>query len=285
MPELPEVEFCRRCLARWSAGRRVTEVEVLDPRSVRVRRTDRPSKGHPDGAAELRAVGMAAPPGELLRHGKRLLWRFGEGALLLHLGMTGKWTRTPNRYVKVRLGLDDGTSLHFCDPRLLGGIVPTTWEEGKVLLADGLGPDALDDHLPPLRGARPVKLALMDQSLVAGLGNVQVMEALWRARIHPATPCDALTDAQRAALPVAIREQLAATLALFDDAEEIVYVEEDRSQNPFPIYRHAGEPCPVCGTPIARMVQGGRSTYWCPGCQPEPPASAPARPRRAPRAS
>lgn len=280
MPELPEVEFCRRRLTRWTKGRRVVEADVPDPRSVRASRTHRPSQGHPDGVAELRAVVLAAPPGEILRHGKRLLWRFGDGALLLHLGMTGKWSRRPTPYVKVRLGLDDGSTLHFCDPRLLGGVVPTTWEEGRALLADGLGPDAYDAPLPPLRGARPVKLALMDQSLVAGLGNVQVMEALWRAHIHPATPCDALTDAQRAALPGAVRAQLDATLASFGDADEIVYVEEDRSANPFPIYRHEGEPCPVCGTPIARMVQGGRSTYWCPGCQPETAPATPPKPRK-----
>lgn len=268
MPELPEVEFCRRTLTRWALGRRVVEVDVPDPRSVRLARTDRPTAAHPDGVAALRAVVSAAPAGELVRHGKRLLWRFGDGALLLHLGMTGKWSRVPTRYVKVRLGLDDGTALHFCDPRLLGGVVPTTWEHGRALLSEGLGPDALDAPFPELRGTRAVKVALMDQSLVAGLGNVQVMEALWRAHIHPATPCDRLTPAQRAALPGAIRAQLEATLALFADADEIVYVEEDRSQNPFPLYRHEGEPCPVCGTPIARMIQGGRSTYWCPGCQP-----------------
>jgi formamidopyrimidine-DNA glycosylase len=269
MPELPEVEFCRRSLLRWSAGRAVREVEILDPRSIRASRSDRPTRGHPDGADRLRDIVLVAPPGEIRRHGKRLLWRFGAGALLLHLGMTGKWTRTPTRYTKVRLGLDDGSSLCFVDQRLLGGIVPTTWGEGLALLSDGLGPDALDAPLPRLTGNRAVKVALMDQSVVAGLGNVQAMEALWRAHIHPATPCDALTDAQRARLAEAVRAQLDATLAMFDGEEEIVYVEEDRSANPFAIYRRTGEPCPVCGTPIARMVQGGRSTYWCPACQPE----------------
>ena len=267
MPELPEVEFCRRSLLRWTAGRHVVGVDVPDPRSVRLTRKDRPSAGHPDGVAALRQVVLSAPPGELLRHGKRLLWRFGDAALLLHLGMTGKWAHRGDRYVKVRLDLDDTSAVYFCDPRLLGGVVPTTWAEGLVALADGLGPDAWNAPLPPLTGSRPVKVALMDQSLVAGIGNVQAMEALWRAHIHPATPCDALTPAQRARLPGAVREQLAFTLGLFDDADEIVYVEEDRSQNPFPIYRREGTPCPSCGTPIARMVQAGRSTYWCPGCQ------------------
>lgn len=268
MPELPEVEFCRRCLTRWTTGRRVVDVAVPDPRVVRASRTDRPSAGLPDGVGALRSVVTAAPCGEVVRHGKRLLWRFGDGALLLHLGMTGKWSRTPTAYTKVRLDLDDGTAVHFSDPRLLGGVVPTTWEAGRALLSEGLGPDALSGELPPLRGARPVKIALMDQALVAGLGNVQAMEALWRARIHPATPCDALTDAQRAALPGAIRAELDATFAAIGDGDEIVYVEEDRSANAFPIYRREGEPCPVCATPIARMVQAGRSTYWCPGCQP-----------------
>jgi len=267
MPELPEVEFCRRSLLRWTAGRRVVGVDVPDPRSVRQSRSDRPSAAHPDGVAALGRVVLSTPPGKILRHGKRLLWRFGDAALLLHLGMTGKWARPGERYVKVRLTLDDGAALAFCDPRLLGGVVPTTWAAGRAALVDGLGPDAWNDPLPELNGARAVKVALMDQSLVAGVGNVQAMEALWRAHIHPATPCDALTAAQRARLPGALREQLAFTLALFDGAEDIVYVEEDRTANPFPIYRREGTPCPACGAPIARMIQAGRSTYWCPGCQ------------------
>ena len=148
--------------------------------------------------------------------------------------------------------------------------MPTTWDTGRDLLSAGLGPDALSAPLPPLVGARAVKVALMDQSLVAGLGNVQVMESLWRAGVHPTTPCNALAPGLRAALPGAIQAQLAATLALFDGADEITYIEEDRSQNPFAIYRRAGEPCPACRTPITRMVQAGRGTYWCPGCQPGP---------------
>ncbi len=268
MPELPEVEFCRRSLLAWTAGRTVTDVRADDPRSIRERREDRPTRGHPDGYARLRHIVTTARPEEIFRHGKRLLWRFGDRALLLHLGMAGKWSRTTSRHARVTLLLDDGSALYFVDQRLLGGIVPTTWSTGRVLLSAGLGPDALSAPLPALVGNRAVKIALMDQSLVAGLGNVQVMESLWRAGIHPATPCDALSPAHRAALPAAIRAQLAATLALFDDAEEIIYIEEDRSQNPFAIYRRAGEPCPACGTPITRMVQAGRGTYWCPGCQP-----------------
>lgn len=272
MPELPEVEFCRRALARWTRDRTVVGTDVLDPRVVRLTRTARPSAGRDDGAAALEAVCTGRRPGALERHGKRLLWRFGDDALLLHLGMTGKWTREVGgaaapRHAKVRLSLDDGSAISFVDPRLLGGIVPTTGAEGAHMLHEGLGPDALGAPLPPLRGARPVKLALMDQSFVAGLGNVQVMEALWRAGVHPATRCDGLSNAQRARLSEAVQDTLADTLAMLGDGDDITYVEESLASNPFAIYRREGKPCPSCGTPIARLVQGGRSTYWCPACQ------------------
>lgn len=268
MPELPEVEACRRSLLRWSAGRRVVAVEVRDPRSVRRSRTDRPSAADPDGADRLRAVVTAAPPGPIARHGKRLLWHFGPGALLLHLGMTGKWSRREAPHAKVGLRLDDEGWLWFVDPRLLGGVVPTTAAEGPALLADGLGPDALRPPLPRLTGRRPVKVALMDQAVVAGLGNLHAAEALWRAGIHPATPCDALDDDAHRRLERAVHAQLAFALELLGREEEVVYVEEAGAPNPFPLYARGGEPCPRCGAPIARFTQGGRTTWWCPGCQP-----------------
>lgn len=268
MPELPEVEFCRRALTRWSAGRRVVQVDVLDARCVRDRRTDRPSAGSAQAEAALRRV-AASPPRGLDRHGKRLLWRFDDGALLLHLGMTGKWTRQPSRFAKVALTLDDGARLTFHDPRLLGGIVPfVDTAEGEAALVDGLGPDALTAPLPSLRGARAVKLALMDQAVVAGIGNVQAMEALWRAGLHPERAAGSLSDGEHARLGEAVREQLRATLALLGDGDEIVYVEEPGGPNPFPLYQRDGEPCPACGTAIATFRQGGRGTWWCPGCQP-----------------
>jgi formamidopyrimidine-DNA glycosylase len=271
---LPEVEFCRRALTRWTAGRRVVHAEVLDPRSVRLRRGDRPTAGHPDGAAHLAAVVSGASPGPLLRHGKRLLWSFGDGALLLHLGMTGKWTRIDARHAKVRLHLDEGPPLTFADPRLLGGVVPTTSAAGAALLAEGLGPDALDAAFPRLAGTRAVKVALLDQSVVAGLGNLHAAEALWRAGIHPATPCEALTPTQRRRLREGVRDQLGFALDLLDRDEEILYTEEPGAPNPFPLYQRGGEPCPRCGTAIAKMEQAGRTTWWCPGCQGVPPRSA-----------
>jgi formamidopyrimidine-DNA glycosylase len=113
-----------------------------------------------------------------------------------------------------------------------------------------------------------VKLVLMDQTVVAGVGNVQAMEALWRAGIHPSRPADSLTTAEHARLAEAVHEQLNATLALLGPGDEITYVEEPGGPNPFPLYQRDGEPCPTCGATIATFRQGGRGTWWCPGCQP-----------------
>ncbi|MSQ03256.1 MAG: hypothetical protein EXR71_15420 [Myxococcales bacterium] len=267
MPELPEVETCRRSLRRWTQGRRVVAVELCDPRSVRLGRSDRPTAAHPEGRRALDAVVLDAAPGEIARHGKRLLWLFGDGALLLHLGMTGRWSRAAPPHAKVRLELDDGTVLVFADPRLLGGIVPTEPERGRTLLHEGLGPDALEGPLPSFGGRRPIKVALMDQAVVAGLGNLHAAEALWRAGIDPRTPAADITGDRHAALQRGVAEQLGDALRMLAQHDEIEYVEDAGATNPFPLYQRAGSACPRCGTPIAKMTQAGRSTWWCPGCQ------------------
>ncbi|GDX83102.1 formamidopyrimidine-DNA glycosylase [Deltaproteobacteria bacterium] len=267
MPELPEVDFCGRRLANWTAGSRVIDVEVFDARSVRATRTDRPTNGLVEGEARLREVVLNAPPSPPERHGKRLLWRFGDRALLLHLGMTGRWTRLIAPHAKVRFHLENGTCITFTDPRLLGGIVPTDLDDGPRLLREGLGPDALRDPLPSLPGKRPIKVALMDQAVVAGLGNLHAAEALWRARIDPRAPAGEVVGDRHARLATAIRAQLDLARTLLDGDEEIVYVEDAGAPNPFPLYQRAGHPCPECQTGIERMMQAGRSTYWCPGCQ------------------
>ncbi len=267
MPELPEVDFCGRRIAAWTQDRRVIDVDVLDPRSIRGARTDRPTAGLADGEARLREVVLRDLPSPPERHGKRLLWRFGDRALLLHLGMTGRWTRLVAPHAKVRLHLDDGSCLTFTDPRLLGGIVPTDSLAGPRLLREGLGPDALRDPLPALPGKRPIKVALMDQAVVAGLGNLHAAEALWRARIDPRLPAGTVVGERHERLADAVRNQLNLARALLDGDEEIVYVEDAGAPNPFPVYQRHGEPCPTCGAAIERFVQAGRSTYWCPGCQ------------------
>lgn len=266
MPELPEVETCARALARWTAGRVVVACEVVDPRSVRDGRTDRPTRGSEAAARLVASLVTGRAPGSLSRHGKRLWWQWPEGGLLLHLGMTGKWTRRPTPFTRLRLVLDDGSAVCFSDPRLLGGVVPGRGDDGPRWLRDGLGPDALRDGLPPLRGQRPVKVALLDQAVVAGLGNLHAAEALWRAGIDPRQPAGTVGD-RHPRLAAAVAEQLRLALAALGSDDEVTYVDDPGAPNPFPVYRRAGQPCPRCGALIARLLQAGRSTYWCPGCQ------------------
>lgn len=246
-------------------------VDILDPRVVRKSRTHRPSAGSEEAADSLLRV--ARLPVAIVRHGKRLLWEFEHGFLLLHLGMTGRWTRSASGFPKVVLHLDNGDALTFHDPRLLGGIVPFVRRDAaEAALHEGLGPDALAGPLPPLVGSRAIKVALMDQAQIAGVGNVQAMEALWRAGIHPLRPAGGLDSDEHARLSAALREQLLATLALLGDGEEITYVEERGAPNPFPLYQRAGQACPRCANSgregvIQTFRQAGRGTWFCPRCQ------------------
>jgi formamidopyrimidine-DNA glycosylase len=270
MPELPEVEITRRSLVRWMEGRRVDRVEVPDPAAIRSTRSTLPSDAHPDGVAAVRARVEGGRLVEARRHGKRLGLRFDAGDLLVHLGMTGRFTRGPaDRFVRVCLHLDDGSAVRFVDSRRFGCLVPT--DDLDADLAEGLGPDVL--LAPPdarglgerLRGRRSVKAALMDQAVVAGLGNIHAVEALWRARLHPDLPCDRLGPADLVALAGAIALQVRWAVDL-EDGEEVAYVTEG-APNPFTVYGRAGGPCPRCGALVERTTGSGRATYACRGCQ------------------
>lgn len=276
MPELPEVEVCRRNLARWSAGRIVAGVHLEDPGAVRPRPGTRPTVWPEAGARVGALVGRAAGP--LARRGKRLAWWFGDLGLLLHLGMSGRWVRREAdespRWGRFGLTLDDGATLWLIDPRRFGCVVPMAGNLLAGALVERLGPDALD--APPrgselaarLRSRRPVKVALMDQERLAGVGNIHAVEALHRAGIAPATLADALDDVAWARLAAAIPSQLAAAVAE-TEAEEVAYVSDgSHVENPFAVYGREGESCRACGARIARSVIAGRSTWWCPSCQP-----------------
>jgi formamidopyrimidine-DNA glycosylase len=198
---------------------------------------------------------------------------------LSHLGMTGKWVRRPKGqlepYSRARLWLADGSVLHYRDPRLFGRIKPTP-ADGLDSLPDvrGLGPDPL---LEPLDGRRlaacfgrsrtPLKVALMDQRRLAGLGNIHAAEALWRAKLSPLRSVASLTPPEWRRLATAIRTVIRYAL-LREDDEEIAYVEEPGTANPFRVYGRAGKPCRRCGTLIRSVRQAGRTTYFCPRCQP-----------------
>jgi formamidopyrimidine-DNA glycosylase len=204
--------------------------------------------------------------------------------------MTGKWQRrakgaAPPRFSHARLRLDDGSTLHYTDMRRFGRlrVVPGARFSDEPTLA-ALGPDPLRDGVDAARlQARlarvrlPIKVALLDQTILAGVGNIQASEACFRARLDPRRPARSLTRAEVGRLARAILASIRYTLAQF--AEEgadagdgaIVYVEEDREANPFKVYGRAGEPCPRRNGTIRRIVQAGRSTFFCEACL-EPPA-------------
>jgi len=261
------VEIARRTLERWLGGSEVTGAEAERTRVFR--------NGRRSDFERLRGRLARAE-----RHGKLLLVGLESGGgFLSHLGMTGKWVRRPAGeavpYSRARLQLADGTVVHYRDPRLFGRIeahpadalqgLPAVQELGPDPLLTPLSGRALRDALGPTRV--PIKVALMDQRRLAGLGNIHAAEALWRAKIHPARPADSLVPAEWNRLASAIRRGLAYALAA-EDSEEIAYVEEPGTENPFRVYARASERCPRCGTRIRLLRQTGRRTDFCPRCQP-----------------
>lgn len=270
MPELPEVEFAARLLRRWMVGRRVLSVEA------------EPSRIFRGGDREdfLRLL-----PGTSLewveRRGKFLLLGFSKNVgILNHLGMTGKWVRAARAeelpsHTRARFDLEDG-AVGYRDPRLFGRLTvhpadslfsqPAIRKLGPDPLVDGLDPDGF--HARLCRSRRPVKVAIMEQSILAGIGNIQATDALFLAGIHPARPACALSREEVGRLVEAILESIQRTLEVQGEGESISYVEEAQSQNPFLIYGRAGTPCPRCGTEIQKIELGGRTSAFCPRCQP-----------------
>jgi formamidopyrimidine-DNA glycosylase len=267
MPELPEVEIARRNLERWLTASPVTRAEADRTRIFR----------GANRAAFLRLRGKLA---FARRHGKTLLLGFEQNqGFLAHLGMTGKWVLRPEGhaepYSRARLALADGSVVHYRDPRLFGRIRPAP-ADALLGLPEvrRLGPDplleAVDGRALQTRFGRsrtPIKAALLDQKKLAGLGNIHAAEALFRAKLSPFRPASQLTAAEWRRLATAIRRGIAFALAREDD-EEIAYVEEPGTRNPFRVYGRAGKPCPRCGTAIRSVPQAGRTTYFCAQCQP-----------------
>ncbi len=270
MPELPEVEFAAQKLCEWMVGRRVVRLSAEASHVLR--------------GASPRAIARALEGRRLTsvrRRGKHLILEFegGMGALL-HLGMTGKLVRRPagaeERYSRARFELDDGRAVHLRDPRKFGRLAagPVEALERREELA-GLGPDAKD---PPVSAAalaerlgrtrRPVKVALMDQKLLAGLGNLHAAEALYRAGLSPKRPSCRLRGEELERLAGAIAETLRFALDQMPKGDsDLEYVEEPGAPNPFLVYGRAGEPCRRCGAAVRSFAQGGRTTFYCPRCQ------------------
>jgi formamidopyrimidine-DNA glycosylase len=268
MPELPEVEIASRQLRAWLQGRRVVSARAQRSRVIR-------------GQTPARFAGLAGHRlTDIERFGKWMLLSFdgGEG-LVSHLGMTGKWIRRraegpPPSHVRASLTLDDGNAVDYRDMRLFGRLIRgKTAELRESAALRALGPDPLDAidvdrfHSVLARTRRTMKEALMDQRTLSGLGNIQVSESLHRARIDPQRPALSMTREETERLADAIGDSLRATLREEDSPEPITYVEEG-GENVFLVYDREDQPCTTCSTPIRRIVQGGRSTFYCPFCQP-----------------
>ncbi|WP_432063638.1 bifunctional DNA-formamidopyrimidine glycosylase/DNA-(apurinic or apyrimidinic site) lyase [Streptomyces sp. C10-9-1] len=286
MPELPEVEVVRRGLATWVAGRTVAEVRVLHPRSVR---------RHPAGAADFAARLTGRTVAEARRRGKYLwLPLQGTGSSVLgHLGMSGQLLVQPldapdEKHLRIRVRFDDtlGTELRFVDQRTFGGLsVHDDTTEGLPdaiahIARDPLDPLFDDDAFHTALRARrtTVKRALLDQSLVSGVGNIYADEALWRSRLHYDRPTATLTRPRSAELLGHVRQVMAEALAVGGTSFDSLYVNVNGQSGYFDrsldAYGREDEPCRRCGTPMRRRAWMNRSSYFCPRCQ-RPPRPAP----------
>jgi formamidopyrimidine-DNA glycosylase len=290
MPELPEVEVVRRGLERWVTGRRVAEVTVAHPRAVR-----RHALGAEDFESRLRGrvLGIAA------RRGK-YLWvplldsdSATDEALLAHLGMSGQLlVRPPDAPTEVHLRVrfsftddlgHDPLELRFVDQRTFGGLALTEVDgrDGVPLpvahiARDPLDP-AFDDDLfaSALRRRHTgLKRALLDQSLISGVGNIYADEALWRARLHYDRPTDTMRRAQVDAVLAAARAVMIEALDQGGTSFDALYVNVNGESGYFDrsldAYGRAGQPCRRCGALIVREPFMNRSSYRCPRCQRRP---------------
>ena len=272
MPELPEAELAASQLRAW--------VEHIDTALVQDERILREQTG----ASFCRAL-EGKTVQTVQRLGKHLYVELErDTAWWIHLGMSGRLTRREAEKLPeaTRFAVRSaGRWVGLVDPRVFGRTAAgdRAWVR-RIAKLDDLGPDAFAVTRAQLAQAlaktrRAVKTALMDQSVVAGLGNIQVAEALFRATIHPARRSDTLDETQVAALWKGMRGTLRDTLrdlqhqvSRAESAGEVTYMSDGASENPFQVYGRRGEPCPRCGEAIERIVQGGRSTFFCAGCQP-----------------
>jgi formamidopyrimidine-DNA glycosylase len=270
MPELPEVETIRAELAPRLEGRSLARVEILDPRLTR------PIDLF-EVAEELEGDRIVA----VERRGKYLVLRLESGlALLVHLRMTGGFHWQPTTHERAVLQLDDGTRLVYRDVRRFGTWLVLEDAELEPYLAAKNGPEPLGPRFTAewlaaqlARRRAPVKAVLLDQRVVAGLGNIYADEALWRARINPLRPASELTRDEIARVHRAIRAALRTGIAR-QGSTLSTYARPDGSsgsmQDEFRVYGRDGLPCPRCRTPIAKARVGGRGTWFCPHCQPLP---------------
>lgn len=288
MPELPEVETVARRLreglgAPALIGRTIRSARVLWPREV----------GNMDAQRFEREI-VDARVDAIRRHGKYIIFELavvGQGrqacltsdegeqachtmAMLVHLRMSGRLDVVPQteaftKHARVVWLLDDDLALRFDDPRKFGRV----WLAGDPREVTGkLGPDALDvtcdAFVAAIRSKRgALKPVLLDQTFIAGVGNIYADESLHLAHLHPKRLASTLTEAEAAALYAAIQQVLHAGIAANGASFDWVYPGGNFQHN-FKVYGMTGKPCAGCGQPIQRMLVGQRSTHFCPDCQP-----------------
>jgi formamidopyrimidine-DNA glycosylase len=273
MPELPEVEYVARQLRATLVGRRIVAVETRWERSI---------EGlTPEQFAALVSGRVVTQVG---RRAKYLLLTLDDGALLtVHRRMSGNlllWAASEPEplYLRVAFTLDDGHRLAYTDPRKFGRIALVAPGAQMPAALAALGPEPLEDAFTPaalqaqLAGRRgAIKAALLDQRVVAGLGNIYADEALYRAQIHPLRSAASLTPEEVARLHAGIQGALETGIAhggtTFGRHRDI-YDEAGVNLEHVEVYRRTGQPCLRCGTPIARIVVAQRGTHFCPHCQP-----------------
>jgi len=283
VPELPEVEVVRRGLDAHVVGATVDSVQVLHPRAVR---------RHEPGPRDLALQVTGQKVASVERRGK-YMWLVLEPAdlaLVVHLGMSGQMLVQPptvpdEKHLRIRAVLDNGADLRFVDQRTFGG-----WALAPLVEVDGerlplpvahIARDPMDPRFDPdavvavLRTKHTeIKRALLDQTVVSGIGNIYADEALWRARIHGNRPTDALSRPKLRSALDAATEVMAEALGQGGTSFDALYVNVNGESGYFErslnVYGRENEPCRRCGAPIRREKFMNRSSYSCPKCQPRP---------------
>jgi formamidopyrimidine-DNA glycosylase len=265
MPELPEVQTVVSTLRPRIIGRRIQRLtlhrtDIVTPQDI-----------------DLRKLLTNRTVTDLTRRGKRIVFTLDDGQrFYIHLGMSGRLTIEADdaplgKHTHLVIQLDDGKEIRFRDPRRFCGI----WWLGSEDPGGTMGPEPLDVTINVLieklsRTKRAIKNVLLDQTVLAGIGNIYADEALFEAGIHPLTRADKLNGEQARRLHAAINKILrraikhrGSTLRDYVDAEG----GKGAFQKLHRVYDRANKPCPTCKTPIKRLVLGGRSTHFCPSCQ------------------
>jgi len=278
VPELPEVETVRRGLERHVVGRTIATVRVLHPRAVRRQLA---------GPDEFCSALEGHEPDAARRRGKYLWMSVGEDALLAHLGMSGQLlVGEPERPLSPHVRIwftfkDGGPDLRFTDQRTFGYMCVV--RDGAELPAPiaHIAPDPFEPAFDPealarrLRGRRTgIKRALLDQSMISGIGNIYADEALWRTGLHWARPTETLNGPEVSRLLAEVRQVLGEALEAGGTTFDSLYVDVNGESGYFErslaVYGREGLPCRRCGTPIRRDPFMNRSAYSCPRCQPRP---------------